>query len=117
MVAAEQELVPSFPDSWAVLSALGSGICAGWCALGFLQTEGMKSEIQYPAFKENPYPENTENPKLMVHVVYETKTVDKNKMYKPYPTIGLKNSNILVRLTPMILLSDLLFLKAKTPYK
>ena len=92
MVAAEQELVPSCPDSWAVLSALGSGICAGWCALGFLQTEGMKSEIQYLAFKENPYPENTENPKLMVYVVYETKIVDTNKMYEQYPTIGLKNS-------------------------
>ena len=52
----------------------------------------MKSEIQYLAFKENPYPENTENPKLMVYVVYETKIVDTNKMYEQYPTIGLKNS-------------------------
>ena len=28
----------------------------------------------------------------MVYAVYETKIVDKNKMYEQYPTIGLKNS-------------------------
>lgn len=92
MVAAEGELVPSSPDSWALLSALGSGICVGWCALRLLQTEGTKSEIQYSAFKARTQPENTENPKLTVYAVYETKIVDKNKMYEQYPTIGLKNS-------------------------
>lgn len=53
----------------------------------------------------------------MVYAVYETKIVDKNKMYQQYLLLVLKIVKHLGKVTPMILLSDLIFLKTKTPYK